>query len=479
MSYQKRFFNISAIYSCCLSLYLATYLTTLSFIAVAVCTITFSTILIIRSLKDPKDWKKREFFKYFLIVSIGFHITIFYNTSADICYRADKKDQLFVDYDSFFFGEFFPKGQISLWLDTHPNLNPETSIGIFINTILQFFYMIYYLIPVISVLGYPIGGCIKETIHLCKTNGVYSDNYEKAWDQMYFFGTCFIHSYVPVIFGNTLFPAWSPRLYLEKEYKTQLKFYYLIQKISIRKNRSANSFPSGHVSETSVYIYAMHLYGYKKLEIFSFICSFMIIVATMILRYHYFADVCASVLIGIFAFYAPYRFGYKLDHSSLEYIELESTDTNINKILTEKNRDYNYIIIYESKDKCPTLKINTYTKALIYCLIICCFVSLLERSDYINLLIVVIILYYLIIDKNGTIIEYLRYLNCFLGGTIILDLFWLRMGNLIYGEQADPEKGIKKIVYIISFLGVFIKYLLIFALRNIKKKYMADLQKDI
>ena len=105
--------------------------------------------------------------------------------------------------------------------------------------------------------------------------------------------------------------------------------------------------------------------------------------------------------------------------------------------------------------------------------------SLLERSDYINLLIVFIILYYLIIDKNGTIIEYLRYLNCFLGGTIILDLFWLRMGNLIYGEQADPEKGIKKIVYIISFLGVFIKYLLIFALRNIKKKYMADLQKDI
>ena len=55
----------------------------------------------------------------------------------------------------------------------------------------------------------------------------------------------------------------------------------------------------------------------------------MIIVATMILRYHYFADVCASVLIGIFAFYAPYRFGYKLDHSSPEYIELESTDTNI------------------------------------------------------------------------------------------------------------------------------------------------------
>ena len=53
--------------------------------------------------------------------------------------------------------------------------------------------MIYYLILVISLLGYSLGGCIKETIHLFKTNGFYSDNYEKALDKMYLFGTCFIH----------------------------------------------------------------------------------------------------------------------------------------------------------------------------------------------------------------------------------------------------------------------------------------------
>ena len=88
----------------------------------------------------------------------------------------------------------------------------------------------------------------------------------------------------------------------------------------------------------------------------------------MILRYHYFADVCASVLIGIFAFYAPYRFGYKFAHTSPEYIELESTDISTNKISTEKNSDYNYIIINESKDKSPNLKLNTYIKGLIYCL---------------------------------------------------------------------------------------------------------------
>ena len=468
MSSQKKFFYISAIYSCCLSLYLATYLTLLSFIAVAICSVTFILIFVIESLKDQKDWKKKEFFKYFLIVSIGFHITIFYNTSAEICYHSDKKDQLFVDYDSFFFGKFFPKGQISLWLDTHPTLNPDTAIGIFINTILQFFYMIYYLIPVISVLGYPLGGCIKETKNLWKNNGVYSENYEKAWNQMYFFGTCFIHSYVPVIFGNTLFPAWSPRLYLEKEYTRELRFYNLIQKISIRKNKSANSFPSGHVSETSVYIYAMHLYGYKKLEIFSFVSSLMIILATMILRYHYFADVCASILIGILAFYAAYRFGYKSENS--EYFELESSEENVRKISSEPKSTQNYNIIYESADNGLTLKLNIYTKILMFSFIICSLVCLLERTDYINLLIVGIILYYFIIDKNGTIIEYLRYFNWFLWGVIIMDLIWFRFRNLI--NEEDPEKTLKNIVYIISICGTIIKFILIFVLRNIKRKYI-------
>ena len=156
-------------------------------------------------------------------------------------------------------------------------------------------------------------------------------------------------------------------------------------------------------------IYAMHLYGYKKLEIFSFICSLMIILATMILRYHYFADVCASVLIGIFAFYAAYRFGYKTEN--LEYFELESSEAETNNISIEQENNQNYIIEYESENKNQTLKLNSYTKVLLYSYIICSLVSLLERSDFINLLIIGVILYYFIMDKNETIIEYFRYFN--------------------------------------------------------------------
>ena len=344
MPRQKRFFYISAICSCCLSLFIATYLTLLSFIAVALCSVTFSIIFIIESIdEDVKNWKKKEFFKYFLLATLGFHLTAFYHASAEICFNAEKKDQMFVDFDSFFFGKFWPKGQISLWLDQHPKLNPDTKYGMFLNTFFQCFYMIYFLIPVICVFGHPLIGCIKETIKTSKNKGVYSQNYFKAWNEMYFFGACFINSYMPVIFGNILFPAWSPRLYLEEYYTKELKFYYLIQKISLRKNHSANSFPSGHIAETSVFIYAMHLFGYKKLEAFVFICSFNICLATMILRCHYFADVCISIPIGIWAFFLVYRFGYLSEKKRLAYVELEKiSDHQINKIsMDENNNNYN------------------------------------------------------------------------------------------------------------------------------------------
>ena len=113
-------------------------------------------------------------------------------------------------------------------------------------------------------------------------------------------------------------PAWSPRLYLENEYKNELVFFQPIQLFSIRKNESANSWPSGHISETSVFFYALHILGFRKLETFIGIVAFNIIWATMILRCHYFADVCISVVIGFVAFAISYFFGYRLEMKQLE-----------------------------------------------------------------------------------------------------------------------------------------------------------------
>jgi len=329
----KRIFFISALCSCSLSLYLFfKFQTWKSVYAITLCSFTFILMNLAESYDDSiENNKKKEFFIYFTILSLGFHIVSFYHCAAEICYLdKNKKDQLFVDFDEYFLG-FWPYGQISIWLDRNKYLNPTTFLGKSLNTFFQFFYMIYFIIPVICVFGHPLAGTIKESKYIYK-NGKRSENYKKVWSELYFMGSCYIFSFIPVIFGNVNMPAWSPRLYLINEYKNELVFFQPIQLISIRKNESANSWPSGHISETSVFFYAMHVLGFRKLEIFSGIVAINIILATMILRCHYFADVVISVVIAYVAFAIPYFCGYRIEKNSLdenkEYLNIQG-DSNL------------------------------------------------------------------------------------------------------------------------------------------------------
>ena len=59
-----------------------------------------------------------------------------------------------------------------------------------------------------------------------------------------------------------------------------------------------------------------------------------------------------------------------------------------------------------------------------YCFILLSFGSLLERSDFINLMIAIITLNYFIFDKSGKIIKYLTYFTWLLGGSILMDFVW-------------------------------------------------------
>ena len=156
-----------------------------------------------------------------------------------------------------------------------------------------------------------------------------------------------------------------------------------------------------------------------------------------------------------------------------------------NKESIYHKRDNNYTEVYSSgyrgTGKGQKITLNTLTKVLMYCLIIFTFASLLERSDYINLVIAVLTLNYFILDKNGMIIKYLRYFTWLLGGAVVMDLVWfiLRFGSFFIGEKGDPEKGLKRIVFLISICGTIIKCLFIYALRNLKrKKVFGDIQTE-
>ena len=129
-----------------------------------------------------------------------------------------------------------------------------------------------------------------------------------------------------------------------------------------------------------------------------------------------------------------------------------------------------------STEKEQKITVNTLTMVLMYCLIIFTFISLLERSDFINLIIAVVIFNFFILNKSGEIIKQLKYLTCLIGIAIIMDLIWyiFKFRSFFIGEKKDPESGLKRIIYLISICGTIIKCLFIYALRNIKKKKSFD-----
>ena len=149
-----------------------------------------------------------------------------------------------------------------------------------------------------------------------------------------------------------------------------------------------------------------------------------------------------------------------------------------------KNKENNYYegnSVFRSTNRGKKITLNIWSKILIFCLIIFSFISLLERSDYINLIIAILTLNFFILDTNGLIINFLKYFIWLLGGTIIFDLVWfiLYFGDYFIGNTEDPESGIKRIIYLIGVCCTVIKSLFIIALNNLKKNNLVnDIQAD-
>ncbi len=150
-----------------------------------------------------------------------------------------------------------------------------------------------------------------------------------------------------------------------------------------------------------------------------------------------------------------------------------------NKESIYKRKDNNYSegnLVLRAPSKGAKITLNTLTKVLMYCLILFSFISLLERSDYINLIIALMTLNFFILDKNGLIINYLKYFIWLITGSILFDFIWfiLNFGDYFIGEKGDPENGIKRIIYLISVCCTVIKCLFTIALGKIKKRKLVN-----
>ena len=147
-------------------------------------------------------------------------------------------------------------------------------------------------------------------------------------------------------------------------------------------------------------------------------------------------------------------------------------EKNKESIYHKRDNDYEGSTVLRSTAKNQKIYLNTWSKILMTCLIFLSFFSLLERSDYINLLISIITMQYFIFDKSGQIIKYLTYFTWLLGGAILMDFVWfvIKFGSFFIGKKNDPEINLKRFVYLASICGAVIKCLFILSLRRLKKK---------
>ena len=293
----EKTFYISLFFTNFLGIYLTFYGSIYSLLPLTISIFTFITTILILLYSGNSFFK--QILTYILYVILAIHLPLFFLATARSNINRPLYDETLLKIDTFLLGWLWKKGQMGLYLDTSPTLNPTTQLGIFIGDVLQIFYFMYYIIPYCCIYLYQLVKCIKTTVHYYKHNTEHV-NHKKHWNDLYFMTTVYVFTYFQIFFINSLFPAISPRLYLEHEYQNKLELTGLSGWIhkTFRDNNSANSFPSGHVAESlcvSLALFRMGSYAFGSVIL---ICSLLIATATLFLRYHYAVDCLFGFIIA-------------------------------------------------------------------------------------------------------------------------------------------------------------------------------------
>lgn len=289
------------------------------------------TISYIYSHGKKDKWISDEIKLYLLVLIIALELPIYFYASSRIAFKRFFKDEKLLNIDAYFFGNFLPKGQLSLYLDEHEVFGPLTKWGKIINNILLLFYFTYYLVPYVFIFTIFLRKCVHETIYKYKNNGTKSITFNDSWSKLFFVLSVYSATYLQIFLINSLVPAASPRIYLKDEYVNDIVYIGLNKLLcNIKDDGSANSFPSGHVAET--FCLFLPFIAMKKYFLASFIFfdSILISIATLVLRYHYNGDVIAAILNSIIAFLLCYfcRYAYKDLNKTQQYKSIPLEDEN-------------------------------------------------------------------------------------------------------------------------------------------------------
>mgnify|MGYP002625812153 CR=1 FL=1 len=315
----KNVFLLTSLMSCILSFYFILNFTKELIFSIIVSILTIILLIIYKTKfqNNQKNWFGDEILLCVIMFIMIFHLPFYYLSSSRISFKLPKKDETIIKIDTFLLGWLFKYGQLSIYLDNNNYIGPHTTIGKLINNVLQVFYLFYYIIPYTTLYAISEANCVKEIVYRYINNGHKSYSYNRHWKNAFFMFGVYNITYILVFLINTLVPAGSPRMHLQNEYKHSLNLsgFSKFLNNTCKDDRSANSFPSGHVAETICFAFAFFGVGKKYEGSIFFFCSLMIIFATLFLRYHYFSDVLIALLIAGFGFYFNYYFGYMKDEN--------------------------------------------------------------------------------------------------------------------------------------------------------------------
>ena len=319
----KRTFFIISILSSCLPLYFMYYhFIPIQCLGLFVGCLTLFLIFIYfnKYALNPEKWLMGELTQIILLFVMVFHLPCHFVGSSRAAVTQEPRDTDLMKWDNYLLGWLFNNGQISISIDNSDIVGPHTKLGKFINNSLQIFYFTYYLIPYVTMDIIYLINVGKELIFRCMNKGQISKTYKKRWNNIYFLFGVYSLTCCFVFFVNTLVPASSPRQFLKKKFTHKLSLIgvadYLNKKS--KDDKSANSFPSGHVAEILCISFAYLGMGEIGEGLLILFFSVLILLATLFLRYHYFVDLIAAVVVAFLGFSINYFCGYKYTKNNFE-----------------------------------------------------------------------------------------------------------------------------------------------------------------
>jgi len=242
-------------------------------------------------------------------------------------------DRFFLEVDTQLLGRFFPRGQVSLFLDSDPVIGVTSFLGRCLTEVLQIAYCSYYfwgnaLLLYLAYLYFHQG---KQT-HVPHVPGQPPLTQHQQWRRLILLLSAWVSTYMLNFLLNLLFPAVSPRIFIADGYKNPVRGVlfadYLRSATATAAANSFSAFPSGHCGLSWLAVTMARAAGFPRYRVVTLVAAVTITVATLALRYHYVVDAIAAIVLYMFGVFVGFLDSPELFHLAVMQSSAVPTDAS-------------------------------------------------------------------------------------------------------------------------------------------------------